>query len=148
MNITGILDITQTGCSEYKTMVCTSANLQNTLVEKLLELDCKVYIPVSKKDAIEKLRCHTFDLIICEENYSIELIQILQNLPMSIRRNIFFVFIGQEIETFNFMQSLVLSANLLINTEDISQFENILMEGLAENKRFFRPFTISLENLY
>ena len=146
--VTGILDPHFENCSGLETILCMNpSESSEKLVECLLDMECKVYVAKSPADALAKLQLRFFYIVVLEENYSLEIMQFLAFLPMSIRREMFYVLVGESFETDNMMHSFVLSANLTVNVGEIASFPELLTEGLADNNRFFRSLYYSLENL-
>ncbi|WP_372369248.1 hypothetical protein [Candidatus Uabimicrobium sp. HlEnr_7] len=143
-----ILSEKQQGSKGLKVMAAVQKKTEQFLVNELLDLDCKIYIAKSETDAIQKIRFHSFNIVIFQENCHLEAMQILQSFPMNIRRFMFTVFIGDLVETFNMLQSYVLSCNLVINSGDLSNFKEILQNAVDENKTFYRAYNYTLENHY
>lgn len=142
-----ILDPACESCSDLAVIVAMNPSpVQETLINALLEMDCRVYPAKSPEDALSKLQFHAFHAVIVEENYSLEVIRLLAMLPMAVRRNLFYVFVGDSIETGNLMQSYVLSANLVVHNRDITDFPQIFQNALLDNNRFYRPFYYALES--
>jgi hypothetical protein len=144
--ITTILQPDLTGCAGLEVIVGMSPSAAcETLVDGLLDGDCKVYLAQSPEDAQAKLQSHSFHVAVLEENYSLEIMQLLASLPMVARRNMFYVLLGSAMETGNQMQSFVVSANLVVNVADVASFPQILQSALLENSRFYRPFYYALQ---
>ncbi len=61
------------------------------------------------------------------------------NLPMTVRRYIYYAVIGPEFHTFYDLEALTLSANLVINRHDLSSLQTILTKGLRSNTDLFSP---------
>ena len=146
--VKNILSDEQRGCDGLKVMVMAEGDLQEFLVNGLLDLNCKVYVAKSEEDAIQKLRFHSFHIVVFQENCYLQAMQTLQSFPMNIRRYIFSVFVGSLVETFSMMQAYVLSCNLVINIQDIQSFKDLLTSAIDENKTFYRAYNYTLENHY
>lgn len=145
---TSIIDPSLAGCSDLEVLVgVNDAQISQQIVDTLLELDCKVYPARDPQDAMSKLQFHSFPVVILQEGYSMEMMQILACLPMSIRRNIFYVMIGNNLETGNAMHSFVLSTNFVLNVKDVGNFGKIFKNALLNNNRFYRPFYQSMEKI-
>lgn len=144
--ITSILHPELTGCEGLEAIVgMPSSPVCEAVVDALLDLDCKVYLASSPEDAVAKLQSHSFQIVVLQENYSLELMQLLASLPMVVRRNIFYVLLGTTTETGNYTQSFVLSANLVVNIADVASFPQLIQNALLENNRFYRPFHYALQ---
>lgn len=117
----------------------------DALVDALLDMECKVYPAKSPEDALAKLQFHAFQVVILEENYSLEIIGFLSSLPMAVRRNMFYILIGDSLETGNMQQSYVLSANLVVSRTDIATFPQLFTNFFLDNSRFYRPLFYGLQ---
>ena len=146
--VKSILSDEQRGCDGLKVMIIAEGDLQEFLVNEFLDLNCKVYVAKSEADAIQKLRFHSFHIVILQENLYLQAMQILQSFSMNIRRNMFAVFVGSLVETYNMMQAYVLSCNLVINIQDLQSFKDLLTEAINENRTFYRAYNYTLENHY
>lgn len=139
--ITSILDPNVTSCAELEVIVGMEPSAErDTLADNLLDLECRVYLASSPEDALNKLQIHFFHIVLVAENYSLDVMQWLACMPMSARRNIFYVLVGKAFETGNYMQSFVLSANLVVNTADMGSLPQLLQNTLLEYNYFYRPF--------
>ncbi len=63
------------------------------------------------------------------------------NLPMTVRRYIYYAIIGPEFHTLYDLEALALSANLVINHRDLPSLKTILTKGLRGNEELFAPLT-------
>ena len=69
----------------------------------------------------------------------------LNHLSMSSRRNIFLVLIGDKFKTMDEIIAYSLSANMVVNTKDLGSFAILLKRGLMEHQRFYKVFLDILE---
>jgi len=99
-----------------------------------------------KRDAIGKMRFHHFDIIILKDGYdgkSIEespILRYINTLSMSVRRKMFLALISDRFKTMDNMMAFAMSANVVINSADISQIKHILNKAIEENERFYKVF--------
>jgi len=104
------------------------------------------------REAIRKIRYHTFDVIIFNESFGTKdpdkngILIYLSRLPMSIRRNIFALMLTDRFETLDNMMTLGKSVNMIINTKNMDEFEKILEHGLSSNTIFYRLYLEELKN--
>ncbi len=144
--INNILDPSLENCTSLEAIICMNpSEFRDVLSEQLLDMECKVYLAKSPTDAFTKLQIHLFHIVIMEVNYSMEAIQLLSWLPSAVRRNIFYVLVGDIFETDNHIQSYVLSANLVIHPSDISYSGQILQNAVIEYNYFYRSFYYALQ---
>lgn len=71
----------------------------------------------------------------------------LCNLPMSRRREMYYVVIGPELQTYYRLAALSLSANLVVNDQDIDHLGKILKKGFREYEELFGPMIDLLQSL-
>lgn len=142
-----ILSDEQHSCEGLKVMIMAEDMLE-FIVNEFLDLHCKVYVAKSEEDAMQKLRFHSFHIVVFQENCYLQAMQALQSFPMNIRRYMFCVFIGNLVETFSMMQAYVLSCNLVVNVKDMQSFKEFLTNAMNENKTFYRAYNYTLENYY
>jgi predicted Zn finger-like uncharacterized protein len=102
------------------------------------------------RDAIGKLRFHHFDLIILADGFDSQpvdhsvIVNYLNRLPMSVRRNIFLALISDNFKTMDNMMAFAMSANVVINSKDIEKLHLILKKAVSENERFYKVFMDTL----
>ena len=146
--LTNVLDPNLSSCADLEILLGMAQSEYSTqAVNALLELGCKVYPAKNPEDALAKLQFHSFPVVILEEGYSMPIMQLMACLPMAIRRNIFYVMIGQNLETGNAMQGFVLSANYVISFNDLNKFGQIFQSSLFNNNRFYRPMQYATEKI-
>lgn len=109
------------------------------------------YVPVeSTSEAISKMRFHTFNLVVLSDRFDgIELeqspvLQYLNHLSMSIRRNMFVVLIGDSFHTMDHMTAFAMSANLVVSSRDLDKLTGILKNAITDNEKFYKVFMDTL----
>ena len=70
----------------------------------------------------------------------------MRKMAMIRRRNIHYTLIGPEFQTLYDLQALSNSANLVVNDNEISQFNLILKKSLHESQKLFGPMAEALIN--
>lgn len=146
--ISSILDTNLSTCSGLEILLgMFPSDVSNHVLNTLLDMGCKVYPAKSAEDAISKLQFHSFPITILEENYSLQIMQLMACLPMVIRRNMFYMVIGNNLETGNMMQSFILSANFILNYADLGSFSQIFQNAVLNYNRFYRPFQYATEKV-
>ncbi len=112
------------------------------------------YIPVfNTRDALSKLRFHSFDLVFLADGFDGQEIEsspvtnYLNHLSMSSRRKIFFALFGDRFRTMDEMKAYALSANLVINPKDQDKLAAVFRRGIAEYERFYKVFNDTLVEL-
>jgi hypothetical protein len=100
----------------------------------------------STRDAIGKMRFNQFHLIILSEGFDDQpleyspIINSLNHTPMSYRRKTFLALIGDQLKTMDNMMAFSMSANVVVNPDDMDKLSGILKKAFAENERFYKVF--------
>jgi len=117
----------------------------------LKELNYKVVQPLSLQDAISKIRLHAFDMIILSDAFDGKglegnpIINYLNHLSMSVRRGIYLALISNRFKTMDNMMAFAMSANLVVNPEDLPNIQLILKKSTSENEKFYKVFMDALK---
>lgn len=111
------------------------------LVEKILsEMGYNTTIIFTGAQAIEKLELYNYNLVICGEGSAFE--EIHRNIcgfSPAKRRAIYYAVVGRHRHTLYDLEALALSANLVINDNDLHYLKKILSKGLDDYEKLFRP---------
>ncbi len=111
------------------------------------ELGYKHVLAKNTRDAISKMRLHHFDAILLSDGFDgIDLAQspILQHinsLSMSVRRRIFLALVADEFKTMDHMMAFAMSANMVINRDDLDRLTSIMQHAISDNEKFYKVFT-------
>jgi len=114
------------------------------------ELDYRNVSIRNTREAISKMRLHRFDLVMVFDNFDgIELenspiLHFLNHLSMSIRRLVFVVLVSNSLKTMDLMTAFSMSANLIINVDDLDRLSSILHKAILDNERFYKVFMDTL----
>lgn len=104
-------------------------------------------------EALGKMRFHLFDLVILSDGFDgIELGQSpirqhLNRLSMSVRRRMFVALIGDTFNTIDHMMAFALSANLVINRQDLDRLTSILKIAISESQKFYKVYMDTLAEI-
>lgn len=107
----------------------------------------------SARDALKKMRFHTYDLVVLDECFDTDkpdqndVLQYIEGLPMTTRREMFVALITQRFRSMDNMAAFNKSVNLVINTKNIDDVETILKRGISENNVFYRVFKETLKKI-
>jgi hypoxanthine phosphoribosyltransferase len=128
-------------------MICENDPvIKQKIGSALKSLDFNVIESATLKETLKYLSFHTFNVIVVDETFDTGpdgvnyFLNYLENLPMSIRRQIFVVLISSTFATMDYMHSLNKSVNLIINRDDISETGLILKKEMEENEYFYHVF--------
>ncbi len=126
----------------------TAEKIRSSIEEK----EYRVVTTPTVREALLKLRLHHFDLIVLSENFDGQedlaggpVMNYLNHLSMSTRRNIFLTLIGSRFKTMDEMMAYSLSANMVVNIKDLESFPVLLKRGIQEYKKFYKVFLDTLE---
>ncbi|MFC1811164.1 zinc-ribbon domain-containing protein [Thermodesulfobacteriota bacterium] len=104
----------------------------------------------SARDVLKQMRFHVFEVIILNELFDTRdpdennILRYLDRLAIATRRQIFVALVTNRFRTNDYMAAFHKSVNMVINLDNIDQFEKILEGGIAENTAFFRVFKESM----
>jgi predicted Zn finger-like uncharacterized protein len=151
-DIDEILDFYQEGL-KLALVMGNDAHETEALRQGVEDLGYKYLSAQNTRDAMGKMRLHQFDLVILSDRFDgVELEQspillYINNLPMSVRRRIFFTLIGDVFKTMDPMAAFAISANLVIGRADLSKFQAILKGAILDNEKFYKVFMDTLEEV-
>jgi hypothetical protein len=107
--------------------------------------------PAGATDALKKMRFHVFDLLILNESYDCPspddnpILTYMNDLIMSVRRNMFVALITSRFRTMDNMAAFNKSVNIVIHLKNIDEISGILNRAIDENQTFYKIFKESLE---
>lgn len=119
----------------------------------LEELGYKVIQPLTLQEAMSKIRLHPFDMVILTDGFDGKgldgnsITNYLNHLSMSVRRKIFLTLISGRFKTMDNMMAFAMSANLVVNPEDLPNMRLILKKGTSENEKFYKVFMDALREV-
>lgn len=132
-------------------LVCEhDLEVKNAVCRHLEGLGYHVVEAASVRNALKYMRYHVYDLVAVNEAFeatgaaSNHVLQYLNQLPMSIRRNIFVVLLGRQFRTMDNMLAFNRSVNLTLNVKDVDDLSKILKTALREHAGFYHVFKETL----
>ena len=135
-------------------LVCESEALIRDKMRPTLELmEYHVNEVPTSRDALKKMRYHTYDLILLNEYFDTRdpdanpILIYLERQLMEVRRNIFVVLVSSRFRTMDNMAAFQKSVNMVINIRNIDDFDKILQRGLADYGLFYKVFKESLNQV-
>ena len=114
-------------------------------------LDYMITEAGSAKDALKKMRFHTYDVVVLDERFDTaapdenDVLQYLENLSMVTRRQIFVALITDRFRTMDNMAAFNRSVNMIISTKNMDDVATILKRGISENAAFYHVFRETLK---
>ena len=128
-------------------MICENDPvIRQKISSTLKSLDFNVIESATFKEVLKYLNFHTFNVIVVNENFDSgtgginNVLNYMEQLPMSTRRQIFVVLISATFATMDYMHSFNKSVNLIINQDDITELALILKKEIEENEYFYHVF--------
>ena len=119
---------------------------QDILKNALEELAYKTTTGKNPEDALKKIHLDPYDVIVLHEEFGgfsasdNPVLNRMQPMYMSIRRNIFFALIGQSYSTLDNLMAFSKSADIVINQKDLPHIKSILRRAISENDNFYKIF--------
>lgn len=134
--------------TEGKTaLICESDSAINQpITDTLRSMAYHISNAQNARDALRMIWHHLFDLIVVDENFDTDnpetnpVLKHLEDLNMSVRRNIYVVMISKRFRTMDQMMAFNKSVNLIINAGKIDQTEQILKRGLSDQKILYQIY--------
>lgn len=105
----------------------------------------KAEVAESSTEAIEKMQFINYSNVVVHSKFegagiqSSPFHQYMSRMDMSKRRYIFYTVIGPEFKTLYNLQSLAFSANLVVNDNEVKDFNVILRKVIPEYEQLFGP---------
>src|SRR5262245_51431809 len=127
-------------------LVCTDATVSEIVRATLRELDFKFHTADNAEIAIERIRYTPYDIIIVQDDFAggnlkaNAVLSYLSVLAMAQRRFSMIVLIGPTFKTLDAMQAFGYSAQLVVNTADLSNLTAILKKSWAEFDVLYRVY--------
>mgnify|MGYP001130700114 CR=1 FL=1 len=131
---------------EYAMVLVQSNESVNKISPPLQELGYKIHLETSPETGVSRLKVYKFSIIVLEDGYkgfSLKqnpVMEYLNQLSMMVRRKMFVVAIGSNFKTADPMLAYSLSVELVINTNDLDSFYDLVKTTIKAKETFYRPF--------
>ncbi|MDA3897824.1 MAG: zinc-ribbon domain-containing protein [Desulfobacteraceae bacterium] len=116
-------------------------------------MDYSVATAESIRDALKKMKYHTYDMMLINESFdgcdpdANGLLVYVERLSMAVRRNVFVGLLTQRYPTMDNMAAFLKSVNITINVKDIGSIDRILSRGINEHELFYATFKDSAKKM-
>jgi len=134
-------------------LICESDKNVKEKIKPVLDfMEYHIVETDSARDAIKKLRYNSFNIILINEEFDTQdpdangILIYLSRMQMQERRKIFVALLCQRFQTLDHMMALHKSVNMIINLENLNEFEKILKHGLSDSDMFYRLYMENLKN--
>jgi len=135
-------------------LICESdATVREAVRQVLNYMEYHISEADDTRDALKKMRYHTYDLVVINESFSSRtpdsngVIIYLERLKMKTRRHMFTVMITKRFKTMDAMAAFQKSVNLIININDIKHFEKILKRAMSDCDQRYRVYKETQKDL-
>lgn len=105
------------------------------------------------RSALRSMRYHVYDLVVVNEMFnttnpsSNSVLISMERQPMAVRRKVFVTLLSQRFRSMDPMTAFNQSVDLVINLENLDDFEKILLRGLREKKAFYKVFADTIKRV-
>lgn len=123
---------------------------QKFFASALTTLKLKPEAAATIEQVMESVKYNQYEIVIINEKFSMnprgenETIAFFQDLPMSARRSMLLVMVGEAFTTMDNLTAYGHGVNLVINMRDLQSLPTVLMKCSADNERFFRALRETL----
>ncbi len=128
-------------------LICESDEAIKEAIKEVLDyMEYHISIAQDTRDALKKMRYHTYNLIVINESFSSRspdsngVLIYLERLKMRDRRSTFTVMITKRFKTMDAMAAFQKSVNLVVNVNDIKYFEKIFKRALSDFEYQYQVF--------
>ncbi len=122
---------------------------RDNVARAFVDLGYQITFPESAGDAVEQMRFVNFTVVVFYTDFDgnfaeSEFHAYMSQMPMSSRREIYYVLIGSELRTLYDLEALAFSANIVVNDAEVKYFDTILGKGLRDYDELFGPYIAAL----
>jgi predicted Zn finger-like uncharacterized protein len=135
-------------------LICEKDPAVVKAIQTVLDImEYSVTVAESMRDALRKIKYHTYDMILINEIFDAPdpeangILIYLERLQMDIRRNIFVGLLTSRYATMDNMAAFLKSVNITINVNDIDKIDRILGRGISEFDMFYAIYKDSAKKL-
>lgn len=134
-------------------MICESDALIREKLKPTLDiLEYHITEVPNSREALKKMRYHTYDLILLNEYFDTRdpdanaVLIYLERQAMETRRNTFVTLLTTRFRTMDHMTAFQKSVNMILNLRNIDDFDKILQRGMADYGLFYKVFKEALNS--
>ncbi|WP_320040922.1 hypothetical protein [uncultured Desulfobacter sp.] len=125
--------------------------IRQQVTDVLKERNLQIHCPENVDDAISGQRFKTFDVVVYSAEYedgpvdTHDFHKFMSGMSMKRRRNIFYVLVGNAVKTLYDLEALTLSANLVVNTQELPYFAKVFQKGMKGYESLLGPYISMLK---
>lgn len=128
-------------------LLCEPDPMVKKVVTPVLDvLEYHVTEAKNSREALKTMRYHSYDLLVVSEYFDTKdpdangVLIYLERLNMAIRRNIYVAMITRRFRTMDNMAAFQKSVNMVVNVDNIDDFDKILRRGMADFGLFYQVY--------
>ncbi|WP_319408152.1 zinc-ribbon domain-containing protein [uncultured Desulfosarcina sp.] len=128
-------------------LLCESDPMITKTIKPVLDvLEYHITEARNSREALKNMRYHNYDLIVVNEYFDAKnpdangVLIYLERLHMAVRRNIFLTMITRRFRTMDNMAAFQKSVNMIVNVDNIADFDKILRRGMADFGIFYQAY--------
>jgi predicted Zn finger-like uncharacterized protein len=128
-------------------LLCESDPMITKTITPVLDvLEYHITEAKNSREALKNMRYHNYDLIVVDEYFDAKnpdangVLIYLERLNMAVRRNIFLTMITRRFRTMDNMAAFQKSVNMIVNVDNIADFDKILRRGMADFGIFYQAY--------
>jgi hypothetical protein len=131
----------------------STPELIDTAKTALDQLGYKVHIAENHGEFLHKFGQIPYQLVVMEETFNSqninenESLNVLQRMPMNLRRHAVMVLFGFSLATFNPLQAFRYGVHAVVNPSEMFLFTQLIQKAAADNDVFLRTFRETLREL-
>lgn len=132
-------------------MVCESDGaVRDKVISELKGMGYAVAEAKSAREALQFMRFHIFSAIFVDESFDTaegrvnSVLQFLENLSMTVRRQTFVTLLSASLKTMDNMMAYNKSVNLIVNKNEIADLGQVFKKALDEHERFYHVYKENL----
>lgn len=125
--------------------------IREKVSQGLGENQYQIYIPENIDQAINSMRFKEYSVVAFSCEYDGKPLEeqdfhtFMMQMSMAKRRNIYYILLGDSLHTLFDLEALTLSANLVVNLNEIDHISMLLKKGLKDYASLFAPYTATLK---
>ena len=128
-------------------LVCEADKAIVKTIQPVLDvLEFHITEAKNSREALKTMRYHSYDLIVVNEYFDTKnpdangVLIYLERMNMVVRRNIYVAMISKRFRTMDNMAAFQKSVNMIVNIDNITDFDKILRRGMADYGLFYQTF--------
>ena len=133
-------------------LLCESDPMIKKTIKPVLDvLEYHITEVKNSREALKTMRYRSYDLIVVNEYFDAKnpdangVLIYLERLNMAVRRNIFAAMITRRFRTMDNMVAFQKSVNMVVNVDNVADFDKILRRGMADSGLFYQAYKDCLD---